>query len=142
MAAISPASVNNVFGVHSQSMAVQQQRMEVLAANLANADTPNYQARDIDFAKVLAEQQAGAAAAPGALAVTNAGHISGSGGTGGSGAMPALSYRVPLQPSVDGNTVDEQVEQSAFADAAMHYQASLSFLSGDIKSLMTAITGS
>lgn len=137
MAAINPAGINAVFGAHAQSMNVQQQRMEVLAANLANADTPNYQARDIDFAKVLAEQQD--AAASGTLATADARHISGAGSGGG---MPALSYRVPLQPSVDGNTVDEQVEQSAFADAAMHYQASLSFLNGDIKNLMSAITGS
>lgn len=140
MAAITPAGINNAFGTHKQSMTVQQQRMEVLAANLANADTPNYQARDIDFAKVLAEQQQGTATSGSTeLATTNARHISGAGAGAG---MPALSYRVPLQPSVDGNTVDEQVEQSAFADAALHYQASLSFQSGDIKSLMTAITGS
>lgn len=133
------ADINSVFGSHASSMTVQQQRMEVLAANLANADTPHYQARDIDFAKVLADQQQASAAAPAALATTNPGHL---GGTAASGAtLPALSYRIPMQPSVDGNTVDEQVEQSAFADAAMHYQASLSFLSGDIKSVMTAITG-
>ncbi|MDE0852875.1 MAG: flagellar basal body rod protein FlgB [Nevskia sp.] len=136
------ADINSVFGAHASSMTVQQQRMEVLAANLANADTPHYQARDIDFAKVLADQQQASAAAPAspaALATTNPGHL---GGTAASGAtMPALNYRIPMQPSVDGNTVDEQVEQSAFADAAMHYQASLSFLSGDIKSVMTAITG-
>jgi flagellar basal-body rod protein FlgB len=127
------ADINAVFAAHASSMAVQQQRMEVLAANLANADTPHYQARDIDFAKVLAAQQDNAAG------VTQAG-----------GAVPAaggvakpypLSYRVPLQPAVDGNTVDEQVEQSAFADAAMHYQASLSFLNGDVKGLLSAITG-
>ena len=137
MAAINPAGINAVFGAHAQSMTVQHQRMEVLAANLANADTPNYQARDIDFAKVLAEQQG--ASSPGELATTDARHIPGAASGGG---VPALDYRIPLQPSVDGNTVDEQVEQSAFADAAMHYQASLSFLSGDIKNLMTAITGS
>jgi flagellar basal-body rod protein FlgB len=137
MAAINPVGINTVFDAHAQSMTVQQQRMDVLASNLANADTPNYQARDIDFAKVLAEQQG--AQSPGTLATTDAQHIS---GTGSAGGIPALDYRIPLQPSADGNTVDEQVEQSAFADAAMHYQASLSFLSGDIKSLMTAITGS
>ena len=133
------ADINSVFGAHASSMAVQQQRMEVLAANLANADTPHYQARDIDFAKVLSDQQASAAAAPASMAGTSPVHLGSGAAT--AGTMPPLNYRVPLQPSVDGNTVDEQVEQSAFADAAMHYQASLNFLSGDIKNLMSAITG-
>ncbi len=67
---------------------------------------------------------------------------SGANATGNVSANPPLVYRVPLQPTVDGNTVDEQVEQGAFADAAMHYQASLSFLNGEVKGLLTAITGS
>ncbi|HZR35191.1 MAG TPA: flagellar basal body rod protein FlgB [Nevskia sp.] len=123
------ANLDPLFGMHAQSLAVQRQRMEVLAANIANADTPHYQARDIDFAKVLASQQQAAASAPAGAAPAAA-------------APPPLVYRVPLQPSVDGNTVDEQVEQGAFADAAMHYQASLSFLNGEVKGLLTAITGS
>ncbi len=123
------ANLDPLFGLHAQSLAVQRQRMEVLAANIANADTPHYQARDIDFAKVLASQQQAAAAAPAGAAPAAA-------------TTPPLVYRVPLQPSVDGNTVDEQVEQGAFADAAMHYQASLSFLNGEVKGLLTAITGS
>jgi flagellar basal-body rod protein FlgB len=131
------AEVNPLFAMHASSLAVQQQRMEVLAANLANADTPHYQARDIDFGKVLAAQQQGAAAAT-PLAATSSGHLAGAPASGG---LPAPSYRIPLQPSVDGNTVDEQVEQSAFADAALHYRASLSFLNGELKGLMTAITG-
>jgi len=138
------ANLDPLFGLHAQSLSVQRQRMEVLASNIANADTPNYQARDIDFAKVLASAQQ---AAPGTAAESADGF--GQSTADGSGASAIamntntlpLSYRVPLQPSVDGNTVDEQVEQAAFADAAMHYQASLSFLSGDVKGLLTAITG-
>jgi flagellar basal-body rod protein FlgB len=123
------ANLDPLFGLHAQSLAVQRQRMEVLASNIANADTPHYQARDIDFAKVLAGvQQAAQPAADGGIPAAP--------------APPApLSYRIPLQPRVDGNTVDEQVEQAAFADAAMHYQASLSFLNGEVKGLLTAITG-
>ncbi len=132
------ADLDPIFGMHAQSLAVQRQRMEVLASNLANADTPQYKARDIDFAKVLAGTQQGATSGV-TLATTDAKHATGAAGTT-TGTMP-LSFRQPLQPSLDGNTVDEQVEQSAFADAAMHYQASLSFLSGQIKGLMTAITG-
>jgi flagellar basal-body rod protein FlgB len=134
------ADISSFLSLHQASLAVQRQRMDVLASNLANADTPNYKARDIDFAKVLAgaQKQANGANDTLALASTNAGHATGSSSV--SQAMP-LAYRVPLQPSLDGNTVDEQVEQSAFADAALHYQASQTFLSGDVKGLMTAITG-
>jgi len=134
------ADLDPLFGIHAQALSVQRQRMEVLASNIANADTPHYQARDIDFAKVLASTQDGAGSGAVSLATTNAQHVQGSAVGGGAGALP-LSYRTALQPSVDGNTVDEQVEQAAFADAALHYQASLSFISGDVKGLMTAITG-
>jgi flagellar basal-body rod protein FlgB len=122
------ANLDPLFGLHAQSLSVQRQRMEVLASNIANADTPHYQARDIDFAKVLAGVQQAAQPADGGIPPA--------------ATQPApLGYRIPLQPSVDGNTVDEQVEQAAFADAAMHYQASLSFLNGEVKGLLTAITG-
>jgi flagellar basal-body rod protein FlgB len=135
------ANIDPVFGMHADALAVQARRMDVLASNIANADTPHYQARDIDFAKVLASTQ-GSAAAPGGgtLATTNPLHLSGNSAVAAA-HDPLLAYRVPLQPSVDGNTVDEQVEQAKFADAALHYQASLSFMNGQIKSLLTAITG-
>ena len=131
------ADLDPLFGIHAQALSVQRQRMEVLASNLANADTPHYQARDIDFAKVLAGTQENTGSTL-ALAATSAQHVQGSSSTS---LTSPLSFRVPLQPSVDGNTVDEQVEQAAFADAALHYQASLSFLNGEVKGLMTAITG-
>lgn len=131
------ADLDPLFGIHAQALSVQRQRMEVLASNLANADTPHYQARDIDFAKVLASTQENTGSTL-ALAATSAQHVQSSSSTS---LTSPLSFRVPLQPSVDGNTVDEQVEQAAFADAALHYQASLSFLNGEVKGLMTAITG-
>jgi flagellar basal-body rod protein FlgB len=133
------ADLNPLSNLHAASMALQQQRMDVLASNIANADTPNYKARDIDFAKVLAGVQDGAGSSGSALSLATSSAAQATGGSS-SGTIP-LVYRVPLQPSVDGNTVDEQVEQSSFADAVLHYQASLSFQSGDMKSLMTAITG-
>ncbi|MBL6750927.1 MAG: flagellar basal body rod protein FlgB [Nevskia sp.] len=136
------ATFDSVLGIHADALAVQQKRMAVLASNIANGDTPNYKARDIDFAKVLAGAQAGAAgdAAAGTLRTTDARHLGAAANPSTGGDLP-LSYRVPLQPTVDGNTVDEQVEQAKFADAALHYQASLSFVNGSIKSLLTAITG-
>jgi len=132
------ADISSVLGTHAGSLTVQQQRMAVLASNLANADTPGYKARDIDFAKVLAGEQKQAAAGTVALAATSPLHATGASAVGG--GLPTV-YRVPLQPTLDGNTVDEQVEQAAYADAALHYQASLSFLNGDVKGLLTAITG-
>jgi flagellar basal-body rod protein FlgB len=134
------ADLDPLFGIHARALSVQSERMQVLASNLANADTPNYQARDIDFAKVLASTQDGSATAGGGLtlAATSPLHAQGS---AGSSVGAQLSYRVPLQPAADGNTVDEQVEQAAYADAALHYQASLSFINGEVKGLMTAITG-
>jgi flagellar basal-body rod protein FlgB len=136
MANLDPPRMDPIFGIHAEALALQKRRMDVLAANIANADTPNYRARDIDFARAL--QQAQQPRTAPALLVTRSGHLP----AGGSGdGVPELVYRVPLQPSADGNTVDTQVEQAQFADAALHYQASLSFLDGRLKSLLTAITG-
>jgi len=110
--------------------------MEVIADNLANSDTPGYKARDIDFRAAMAN--AGGADAPVRLATTNPGHL----GTDPASAVnSSLKYRVPLAPALDGNTVDAQQEQAAFADNTVRYQATLSFLSARFKSLMTAITG-
>ena len=131
------ADLDPLFGLHARALSVQSQRMQVLAANLANADTPNYQARDIDFAKALAGAQETSGASV-AMAATDPQHAQGS---ASSSIGAQLAYRVPLQPAADGNTVDEQVEQAAYADAALHYQASLSFINGEVKGLMTAITG-
>lgn len=130
-------------GVHAASLRLREQRTELLARNLANADTPGYKAQDLDFRAALAATQPGKAGG-GTLQATQARHY------GTSGAAPAvesgsteafLRYRTPLAPSLDGNTVDAQLEQAAFADNAVRYQATLSFLSSKFRSLMTAITG-
>jgi flagellar basal-body rod protein FlgB len=129
-------NLDTYLGVHADALKLQSKRMEVLADNLANVDTPNYKARDIDFRAALAT--AGSASAQIPLATTNPGHVS----TDPSiDASAALKYRTPLAPSLDGNTVDAQQEQSAFADNTVRYQATLAFLSSRIKNLMTAITG-
>src|SRR5579872_3798598 len=131
-----PLSLDAYLGIHTQALKLQSQRTEVLADNLANADTPNFKARDVDFRTALA--QAGAPGASLALTTTDASHLS---TTGAGGGQAALQYRVPLAPSLDGNTVDAQLEQAAFADNTVRYQATLSFLSARFKDLMTAITG-
>jgi flagellar basal-body rod protein FlgB len=130
-------NLDTYIGVHADALKLQSKRMEVLANNLANVDTPNYKARDIDFKAAMAN--AGGADAPVTLATTNPGHLS---TDTSADAIAALKYRVPLAPSLDGNTVDAQQEQSAFADNTVRYQATLTFLSSSFKSLLTAITGS
>jgi len=122
----------DLFGIHTQALALWQRRAEVLSTNLANADTPNYQARDIDFRAALGAADAGSLP----LEATSAGHIANS-----AGGADALKYRVPMQPSLDGNTVDAETEQAAFAENSVRYQASLTFITAQIRTLRTAITG-
>jgi flagellar basal-body rod protein FlgB len=134
-----PLSLDSYLGVQQDALKVQSKRMEVLAKNLANVDTPNYKAQDIDFKTALAQAGSPGAALP--LATTTSNQIGNSATTGDIDTSGALKYRVPLAPSLDGNTVDAQMEQAAFADNTVRYQATLTFLTGSLKELMTAITG-
>ena len=137
--------IDSYLGIHPEALQLQARRMEVLADNLANVDTPNYKARDLDFQAALAAAsgQAGAtggpSVAPVSLTTTDPQHIGADAMAPGS---PELKYRVPLAPSLDGNTVDSELEQSAFAENTVRYQATLTFISSSLRSLMTAITGS
>ena len=134
-----PLNLDTYLGVQQDALKVQSKRMEVLAKNLANVDTPNYKAQDIDFKTALA--QAGSPGSSLSLTTTSANQIGNNATTGDVDNSAALKYRVPLAPSLDGNTVDEQLEQAAFADNTVRYQATLTFLSGSLKDLVTAITG-
>lgn len=127
---------NKAFGIHEQALDVQSRRSATLANNLANADTPGFKARDIDFRQAL--QSAMHANGSAGLAKTDARHFSGTSRY----LNTELQYRVPMQPDTgDGNTVDANVEQAAFAQNAIQYQTSLTFLNGKIRSLLTAIRG-
>ena len=125
---------DNIFGIHEQALLLHGQRISVLATNMANADTPNYKARDIDFSAVLSH----ADEAPLALKVTQASHISMS---EAGGVAADLKYRNPYQASLDGNTVEMPVEQAAFSENNVRYQASLGFINGRIAELTLAIIG-
>jgi len=128
--------LDKIVNVYEQALYLRARRNEVLAANLANADTPNYKARDIDFRAVM--RQVAGPVGPERLVVTRPGHIQ----PGGTDARSAeLLYRQPLQPSLDGNTVDAQVEKAKFTENALRYQATLQFLGGKFKSLVNAIKG-
>ena len=124
----------NVFGIHEQALLLQGQRVGILATNLANADTPNYKARDIDFSAVLGKTDA----APLPLEVTDGAHI-----MLNDAATPSadLKFRNPYQASLDGNTVEMPVEQAAFAESNVRYQASLGFINLKIAELTLAING-
>jgi flagellar basal-body rod protein FlgB len=126
--------MDKLFGIHAAALKLRANRAELLAANIANADTPNFKARDIDFKHVLNMT----ASKSGDLFTTNSRHIDIS---GGSEMGAEMMYRQPNQPSLDGNTVDLQMERSAFMENSMMYQASLRFLNGKINGLMTAIRG-
>lgn len=126
--------IDDAFGIHAKALETYGRRAEVLAGNLANADTPGYKARDLDFKAILGgvvkNELTLARSASGHLAASDRGLSNGE-----------LLYRVPLQPSADGNTVDTQTEQAQFAQNAIRYQASISFLDGSIRTLLSAIRG-
>jgi flagellar basal-body rod protein FlgB len=108
---------DKLFGVHETALRLRSDRMALLASNIANAATPNYKARDFDFAAALKAAE------------------------GGDNSAPALHYRVPLQPSLDGNTVELSTEQLAFSENAIGYRTSLTFLNSRIGSMMRALKG-
>ncbi|WP_456267400.1 flagellar basal body rod protein FlgB [Kushneria sp. AK178] len=132
--------LNASLNVFQQSLSLRAQRQEVLSANIANADTPGYKARDFDFKTELdrvvnqgrAEGQSGLS-----LSMTSSRHIPAQ----ASGAMGGidLMYRNPSQPSLDGNTVDMDMERVNFADNAVHYQADVQFLTSRLQGLKNAM---
>ena len=127
-------TMDSILGVHEAALLFRARRMEVLAANLANADTPHYQARDLTFSAVLDERMGAARQ----LKTTDARHLT----VDPLAARETLQYRMPHQPSLDGNTVEADLELARYAENAVAYQASLLFASGKISSLRTALTGS
>lgn len=140
MADITPT----IFGIHANSLSLRQQRLDLIASNIANADTPGYKAQDLDFASALrkASSLPGAAPLPGQLGLSEAGEARGM-------APPDVNeigrlarfQRDEMQPALDGNTVDSQLEHAAFAKAALEYRVTLNMFEGRARSLMLAITG-
>ncbi|HEX22022.1 MAG TPA: flagellar basal body rod protein FlgB [Chromatiales bacterium] len=137
--------LEKVLGISQQALAIHSRRSEVLANNLANAETPGFKARDIDFRAALqqAGQQSKAQGSAGRLTTTHARHLGSSGvSTGGiDDLIGEMKFRSPTQPSLDGNTVDPLREKSAFMENALLYQANLRFLTGKVKMLKTALKG-
>lgn len=128
----------SALGIHEAALHVRAKRAEVLANNLINADTPNFKARDIDFKSALSNSMQAQSARKG-LTATHSRHI---GGHNGASLVSAnLMYRNPMQPSLDGNTVEEQGELSRFAQNGMDFQASFQLLNSKFKGLSSAIKG-
>ena len=126
-------SFDKVFGVHPHALNLRTQRSEVLAANLANADTPGYKAKDFDLQALLK----GTTSPRLEVQRTHANHIA----PDRNEVDANLLYRVPQQASVDGNTVEAHTEQAQFLDNSLNYQTSLRFINGRISGMMTALRG-
>jgi flagellar basal-body rod protein FlgB len=127
-------NLDEALGVHARALELRAYRAQLLATNIANADTPNYKAVDIDFKTALSQAQSGQLP----LTVTSANQIQTS---STEGSQYQLMYRNPMQPALDGNTVDTQIEQAEFTRNAVQHQASLMFLSNRIKGILSAIKG-
>lgn len=124
--------LDRYFGVHGQALTLRSERMSVLASNIANAATPGFKARDLDFAAVL-KPESGAT-----LRATHTRHYP---VAGGQIRGKELLYRQPVQPSLDGNTVELATEQLQFTENAMRYRSTLSILNGRIQTLTSAMKG-
>lgn len=131
--------IANDFSFSQRALGLRAYRTEVLAGNMANAETPYYKAVDFDFASAMKASMSGASGKDLALNATDVRHFSTNPGAGAGSA--ALQYRDAVQPSVDGNTVDMDVERGAFMDNALQYQSTLTFMNGRIATLKSAIRG-
>ncbi|HHI94384.1 MAG TPA: flagellar basal body rod protein FlgB [Gammaproteobacteria bacterium] len=133
--------LDKFFGISQEALKIHSRRAEVLAGNLANADTPGYKARDIDFKAALQQIKNGTGDVT--LRTTNPNHINSAGTSPGriDDVLGEMKYRIPSQPSLDGNTVDSLKEKAAFMENALLYQTNLQFLGGKIKHLKAALKG-
>jgi flagellar basal-body rod protein FlgB len=134
--------LDEVMDFQARALKLRSYRQQLLASNIANGDTPNYKAVDIDFASALrnASQNVHPSTAQ-SLAVSAPRHIAGAGAAGADAAGAQVQFRGAAQPSIDGNTVDLDVERAQFADNAVRYEAAIRFLNGQIRTLATAIKG-
>jgi len=123
--------IDNAFSVHEKALGVRSQRMELLSRNIANADTPNFKAQDIDFKQVLKDTL------DSNLQTTHSNHIN----QGADSTASGVKYRVPFNVAFDGNTVELPVEQAKFGQYAADYQTTLSILENRISNIRKALRG-
>lgn len=127
--------LTDTLNFQTQALVLRSERQRLLASNIANADTPGFQARDLDFARALREASGGVAPA-GALAATQAGHIA---PLAGARSESQKLYATASQTSIDGNTVDMDRERASFADNSIKYEATLRFLNGSVRTVLDAM---
>ncbi len=129
------SKLDNALSFQQTALGMRAYRQQVLAGNIANADTPNYKARDFDFASALNDALAGRAEGALSVARTDAAHLAGK-----DGSVPvSLKYRRPAQSSADGNTVEMDLERAEFAENAIRYEAGLTFITHQLKMLGLAV---
>ncbi len=131
------SKLDNAFAFQEKAIGLRAYRQQILAGNIANADTPHYKARDFDFSNALKEAVAGRSSGNVQMATTAKGHIAGN----ADAATARLMYRTPAQASVDGNTVDMDIERGQFSENAIQYEASIAFISHQIKLQVAATQG-
>ena len=124
---------------HQNALRVRGQRQELIAANIANADTPNYKARDMDFKSAMQGATAGVSREAFNTAKTSSQHLDGMPCKRSNGAPGEPLFRPIIQGSVDGNTVDMDVERNQFADNAIRYEASLTMINRQLKKMLAAL---
>jgi len=129
-------SFDSALGIHETALRLRGQRAGILANNLANIDTPNFKARDLDFKQILNQQTSGGDTF--GMQMTNERHMS---TDSVFGEDANLLYRTPQQPSIDGNTVEDQIEHAEYMKNSLAFQASFQFLNSKFQSLKTAIRG-
>lgn len=127
--------IDEAFAFQEKALNLRAYRQQVLASNIANADTPNYKSRDFDFASALRDAMAGKGLSDLALERTSSMHLAG----GGSQGLAPLQYRSSAQPSADGNTVDMDIERGQFSENAVRYEAGITFLTHQIKMMTAAL---
>lgn len=129
--------LDNLLGFNQKALGLRAARQELLSGNIANADTPGFKAKDFDFSKAMQNAQSSQAIQHSALATTAPRHID----LADFRSITSVpkQYRIPQQPSIDGNTVDMDTERMQFVDNAMRYDAGLTFISGQFRTLLSAI---
>jgi len=132
--------LSDTLDFQAQALSLRSERQRLIASNIANADTPGYVARDLDFAQAL-RQATGTLQPARMLQVSQPGHLGGVGGAGGAGGVGNLTYATAAQTNLDRNTVDMDRERASFADNSVKYEATLRFINGNVRTVLSAITG-
>jgi flagellar basal-body rod protein FlgB len=132
-------NLDSVLSFHQNALRIRGQRQELIAANIANADTPNFKARDIDFNAAMQSAMEGASQATFNTTKTSDQHLDGTLSSAPSGRPGEPLFRPIMQGTVDGNTVDMDVERNQFADNGIRYEASLTMINSQLKQMLAAI---